>query len=250
MPRLGIRRQGMSRASLNGLAGRSCSPRSIKAWDVLGPILPTVAEKTGLPPGLPVLAGVHDSNASLVPYLLSLPAPFTVVSTGTWVVIIGVGLPIDRITARNGMQANVDVLGRPGPVARFMGGREFAVMTDGHQQTADAEDLAAVLASGALALPSFVPDASPIRQQGRIEGAAARPSWRACGARDALCGAVHGPPAGPARGEPGSCHRGRTVCRQRRVVRDPRRPPGAAAGARRHRHGGRGLRRGSPRRLA
>ncbi len=124
-----------------------------------------------MPPGLPVLAGVHDSNASLVPYLLSLPAPFTVVSTGTWVVIIGVGLPIDRITARNGMQANVDVLGRPGPVARFMGGREFAVMTDGHQQTADAEDLAAVLASGALALPSFVPDASPIRKQGRIEGA-------------------------------------------------------------------------------
>lgn len=145
-------------------------PPVIAAWEELGPLKPEIAAETGLRPGTPVLAGLHDSNASIVPYLLSLPVPFTVISTGTWVVIVGVGFPVDRVTPQNLLQANVDVLGRAGPVARFMGGREFAVLTEGHPQEADETDLAAVLASGCLALPSFAPQASPVRKQGRIEG--------------------------------------------------------------------------------
>jgi len=35
-----------------------------------------------------VFCGVHDSNASLLPHLGSRQAPFTIVSTGTWVILM------------------------------------------------------------------------------------------------------------------------------------------------------------------
>ena len=152
------------------LAWEDLFPPVVPAWAELGPITAAVAEATGLPPTTPVLAGLHDSNSALIPHLLSLPAPFTVISTGTWVVIVGVGAPVERVREGDGTQANIDVLGRPGPVARFMGGREYAVLTDGFAQDADADDLEAVLASDALATPSFAPHGSPIPGQGRIEG--------------------------------------------------------------------------------
>jgi sugar (pentulose or hexulose) kinase len=42
-----------------------------------------------------------------------------------------------------------------------MGGREFAAIVAGGQATCDMDDLAAVLASGALALPAFARDGGP-----------------------------------------------------------------------------------------
>ena len=145
-------------------------PPVVPAWAELGPITPEVAARTGLPAGTPVLAGLHDSNASLIPHLLSLPAPFTVISTGTWVVIFGIGAALDSVVEGTGAMANVDAMGRSSPVVRFMGGREYALLTEGAGQDADEADLDAVLASGVMALPSFTPHAGPIRTQGHIDG--------------------------------------------------------------------------------
>ncbi|TGV22654.1 carbohydrate kinase, partial [bacterium M00.F.Ca.ET.168.01.1.1] len=61
------------------------------AKDRLGPILPALARLTGLDPQTPVYCGLHDSNASLLPHLVSEQPPFSVVSTGTWVVSMAVG---------------------------------------------------------------------------------------------------------------------------------------------------------------
>jgi sugar (pentulose or hexulose) kinase len=161
---------GMPSSLVERLGWTRFLPPLTSAWNVLGPLRAEIATETGLGTGTPVLAGMHDSNASLIPYLLSLDTPFTVVSTGTWVVIVGVGAPVDRVVEGSGTMANVDVLGRPGPVARFMGGREFAILTEGFVQEGDESDLAAVLESGVMAVPSFAPHASPVRTQGRIRG--------------------------------------------------------------------------------
>ena len=66
-----------------------------KAYDVRGvvpdTITPEVAQATGLDPATPVICGLHDSNASLLPHLLARRPPFTVLSTGTWVIVFAVG---------------------------------------------------------------------------------------------------------------------------------------------------------------
>ena len=90
----------------------------------------------------------------LVPHLLSRREPFTVVSTGTWVIIMAVGGK-GQLDPNADMLANVDVRGEPVPTARFMGGREYAVLAGDVAADADEVDVAAVIASGALALPAF-----------------------------------------------------------------------------------------------
>ena len=64
-----------------GMVGRL--PPLVPAWRALGPLKREIADAAGLAPNVPVLCGVHDSNASIVPYLAHWRAPFTVVSTGT-----------------------------------------------------------------------------------------------------------------------------------------------------------------------
>jgi sugar (pentulose or hexulose) kinase len=151
-----------------------------KAWDTLGPLRPEIAAATGLPADLKVICGAHDSNASLVPYLAARSDPFTVVSTGTWVIIMAVG-GTGRLDPKADMIANVDVLGRPVPTARLMGGREFAVLAGEPPAVAEAADVAAVVASGVMAMPAFSDQGGPYAgRKGWIEGTPpATPAGRA-----------------------------------------------------------------------
>jgi sugar (pentulose or hexulose) kinase len=61
--------------------------------------------------------------------LLYRGAPFAVVSTGTWVVTFAVGGDFGRLDPLRDTLANVDAYGRAVPSSRFMGGREFEVLT-------------------------------------------------------------------------------------------------------------------------
>ena len=92
------------------------------AGAVLGPVAGPVAAATGLDPTTPVLTGIHDSNASLLPYLAR--APCCVLSTGTWIVAMALGTGAPRLDPARDMLLNVAADGRPVPTARFMGGRE------------------------------------------------------------------------------------------------------------------------------
>lgn len=131
------------------------------AKDRLGAILPALAARTGLDPKAPVFSGLHDSNASLLPHLLSDTPPFSVVSTGTWVVSMAVsGRPVTLDPARDTL-VNVNALGDPVPSARFMGGREFSVLTQGQPEDWSEGDIAAVLARGTLLLPSTQQGSGP-----------------------------------------------------------------------------------------
>lgn len=107
-------------------------PRRL-ASETLGSIRADVAAATGLSPKTRVLTGLHDSNASLVPYLSAAQMPTAVVSSGTWAIVMNVGGSIHRLDPSADMLANVDVLGRPTPSARFMAGREHSVIAAGDE---------------------------------------------------------------------------------------------------------------------
>ena len=141
-----------------------------KAWEKLGALKKEVAAATGAPE-VPVLCGAHDSNASLVPYLASRADPFTVVSTGTWAILMAVGGK-GRIDEKADMLSNVDILARPVPTARLMLGREFSVLAGDHPAEAREADVAAVVASGVMAVPAFTDQGGPFAgRKGFIEGA-------------------------------------------------------------------------------
>ena len=50
----------------------------------LAPIFPSDSVAGFIHQQLPVGVGLHDSSAALVPYMLSVTEPFTLISTGTW----------------------------------------------------------------------------------------------------------------------------------------------------------------------
>ena len=130
-----------------------------KAADVLGPVLPSVAEATGLASGTPVLCGIHDSNASLVPHLAE--APCGVLSTGTWMIVMALGGRTVELDAARDVLVNVNALGQPVPTARFMGGREIEEIMGGRIVEPSDGDLAAVLGGRVMAMPSLHPETGP-----------------------------------------------------------------------------------------
>ena len=130
-----------------------------KAADVLGPVLPEVAAATGLALGTPVLCGIHDSNASLVPHLGE--APCGVISTGTWMIVMALGGRAVELDAARDVLVNVNALGQPVPTARFMGGREVEEIMGGRILESSENDLRAVLEACVMAMPSLHPATGP-----------------------------------------------------------------------------------------
>ena len=136
-----------------------------KSTDVLGPIFSNVASATGLKPDIPVLCGIHDSNASLLPHVVRRKSPFSVVSTGTWVIVMSAGGTKVALDASRDALVNVSGLGEPIPSARFMGGREFEIICANGSASCDASVLNTVAKNGPLLMPAVVPDSGPF--QGR-----------------------------------------------------------------------------------
>ncbi|NML76502.1 carbohydrate kinase [Rhizobium sp. S-51] len=134
------------------------------AFDALGPLLPEICDRIGLAAPVPVHCGIHDSNASLLPHLLRREAPFAVVSTGTWVVCFAVGGDLDGLDPTRDTLANVDAYGRAVPSARFMGGREYEMLTEALSPASAMEleeALAAVLGRGVMVLPNIASGSGP-----------------------------------------------------------------------------------------
>ena len=141
-----------------GIRGLMAPIRS--AFDALGPVLPEIARAIGLPIAIPVYCGIHDSNASLLPHLVGRAAPFAVVSTGTWVINFAVGGDLDRLDPARDTLANVDAYGRAVPSSRFMGGREFELLSAETGQIAPgqiAPALTHAIARGLMLLPNVAP---------------------------------------------------------------------------------------------
>jgi len=147
--------------------------RRASAWTPLGPPLPAVAAATGLSSECKILAGIHDSNASYLAHRATREEPFCVVSTGTWIVMMAHGIPLDLLREELDTLANVDAFGDPVATARFMGGREYAAIcaADVGLMQPSVADLETILVSGPLAVPSFADQGGPFRAQaGHIVG--------------------------------------------------------------------------------
>jgi L-fuculokinase len=145
------------------------------AGEALGLITSQMALATGLDPACRVYCGMHDSNASYLGHLAqrdrellegaggSGGGQFSVVSSGTWTVVLAQGPKLEHLREERDMLANIDVYGRPVATARFMGGREYAAMAgaQGRGAVPTREWLAQVLAKDAMALPCFSPIGGP-----------------------------------------------------------------------------------------
>lgn len=136
--------------------------------DILGPILPHIAAQTGLSPATPVVCGIHDSNASLFPHIIARDTPVSVVSTGTWVIVMSAGETPPTLDAGRDSLMNVDAFGHPVPSARFMGGREFEFIQNKAPLVATTQDADHVLAEEIMLLPAVEPNSGPF--QGRELG--------------------------------------------------------------------------------
>ena len=134
------------------------------AWQVLGTVCPQLADALGLPHDCQVHVGVHDSNACLARYLSS--PSLTLVSSGTWTVLMAPAAPIDSLQAGRDMLGNVSVLGQPTPTARFMGGREFSDLLDGAPaDLGTARDLQQLMQTQTFAVPAFAQQGGPFMGQ-------------------------------------------------------------------------------------
>ena len=134
------------------------------AFDALGPLTSQISADIGLAIPVPVFCGIHDSNASLLPHLVNRQAPFSVVSTGTWVVSFAVGGDLSGLDPARDTLANVDAYGRPVSSARFMGGREFEVLTANIAPQASNDldvALGAVIDRQVMILPNVVSGSGP-----------------------------------------------------------------------------------------
>jgi sugar (pentulose or hexulose) kinase len=140
---------------------RGLFPQFGSPFDVLGTILPDIAAATGLPAATPVLSGIHDSNASLLTHLAADRPPFSVVSTGTWVICFSVGGKALSLEEARDTLVNVNAFGDPVPSARFMGGRAFAMLGADAAAPITPADRDAVLDGGVMLLPAVPDDSGP-----------------------------------------------------------------------------------------
>lgn len=158
-----------SMATSRGWAALFAPLRS--AWEVLGTVGTERAQAWGLPADCQVHVGVHDSNACLARYFQApagqgaaseIPEALTIVSSGTWTVLMAPGAPSESLRAEQDMLGNVDVTGRMTPTARFMGGREFAALLEGaNPAAATPQSVQSILDTATLAIPAFSPHGGP-----------------------------------------------------------------------------------------
>lgn len=169
-------------AKRHGWGGRFGPLRPARA--VLGAVRPELARAIGLGTDCKVLCGLHDNNASLNAvrgFAEVAGRAFALISTGTWFVTFQSGADgRTRLDPARDTLANVDVEGRPVPSARFMGGREYAVLLgDDMGATASLADAAAVVTAGVRTRPAFAPGGPFPGEPGAILGAPQTPAQRA-----------------------------------------------------------------------
>jgi L-fuculokinase len=135
------------------------------AWEALGPLRTELARTLSLPEDIQVHTGAHDSNACLARWLRHWPR-LTLVSSGTWVVVMAPGVETSALDPQAGELGNVSVRNDLVPTARFMGGRELlAVCAGADPALADLPTLGALLARGLRVGPAFEGRGGPYKDR-------------------------------------------------------------------------------------
>lgn len=161
------------------LAGKLPAPIRT-SWETLGTLKPEIARQTGLSPNTLVTMGIHDSNASLLPYIIKEEKQdFVVDSTGTWCVLMHPQQSYGFAPEELGKVVffNRSAYNTPVKTAIFLGGREYEVWSElasAYRQSRLAADSFSVLQSviedaTEFILPEIVPGSGQF--PGSIAGA-------------------------------------------------------------------------------
>jgi sugar (pentulose or hexulose) kinase len=145
----------------------------VPPYQTLGVLTPELRSAT-LAGRAEVKAGVHDSNANYLRYLAAGIGDFTLLSTGTWIIIFDTRSDFRRLDPARDTATNTDTFGRPVACSRFMGGHEIAAIEAGAPKGAGtATDIASLVRRRTFALPSFTDSGGPMPGtggRGRIVG--------------------------------------------------------------------------------
>ncbi|MDU0352586.1 hypothetical protein RS130_00475 [Paraglaciecola aquimarina] len=125
-----------------------------------------MSKELGLAANCHFYNGIHDSNASFLRYRLAhQDTPFTVISTGTWTILMASQVSLNNLDETKDMLANIDAMGEPIACARFMGGREFEEICEqagswlGEQF--EERDMQKIIDQEVFALPDFSQGSGP-----------------------------------------------------------------------------------------
>jgi len=149
-----------ARAWATGLAERVDVPARIlpplrRAGDLVGTLLPDVAEATGLPGSTPVVAvGSHDTASAVVAVPAAPGSAFAYISSGTWS-LVGVELDAPVLTERS-RAANFTNEGGVDGTTRFLRNVTGLWLLTESMRAWDRTDVAQLLAEAAAA-PAFGP---------------------------------------------------------------------------------------------
>jgi sugar (pentulose or hexulose) kinase len=172
---LDIRAQAAS-STARRLGWDALFPRRAKAWETIG-VLKDAFRGTDFRGAGRVLGGVHDSTANFMRYVCAGLDRFTLVSTGTWSISFDLSTSVDVLDPERDTNTNTDVLGRNVCCSRFFGGMEFAAVAKGAPaEAASLACVAALVARGTFAAPSFTLTSGPVPHslgKGYVKGPAA-----------------------------------------------------------------------------
>ena len=146
-----------------------------KAWQVTGTLKAPFRKDRFSGRGR-VLAGIHDSSGNYLRYLAGGRQHFTLLSTGTWIIGFDTDTGITELDPTRDTVTNTDIFGKPVACCRFMGGREFEVLSRGAPaEAASFKALGGLIAQGTFALPSFTDSGGPMPgtgNKGQVKGPA------------------------------------------------------------------------------
>jgi len=148
------------------LSCRKLFPKILSANADLGSISRDLRVELGLSEDCHFFSGIHDSNASFLRYCLTKEdVPFTVVSTGTWTILMAKQVPLKNLVESKDMLINIDATGKPVACARFMGGREFEIICKLTGASVDEDfnesNLQKIIDAEVFALPDFSGGSGP-----------------------------------------------------------------------------------------
>ena len=139
-----------------------------KAWQIVGNARESLRGEGK------ILAGVHDSNANFLRYIVGGADVFSLLSTGTWIIGFDTAADIASLDHSRDIVGNKNVYGKTIACGRFFGGKEFeALAGDAAHLAPQLESVKRLVASNVMALPSFSDSGGPLpgtANRGKILG--------------------------------------------------------------------------------
>ena len=108
-----------------GISKKVSYPPLRSASTILGPLQQKLANESGLPDGIPIYCGAHDSSLALVSASMNKALPCTILSSGTWVTVFALGSDKADISELPGLMISCDCFGNLVPNFRFPAGKIY-----------------------------------------------------------------------------------------------------------------------------